>query len=411
MGETNVLDYVLADKSDAQKYAGALLACLKSIKSSTEVTHYILARILDVLSSTDVYPNPATLFFDSSISTSTFSSNFLPFTHCLSNKDNWTAKAGGVCVSVILCSALRNEFEGNRETLNKVVDWCCEKMQQDSAGLVAAVPALTVLVKDSKSRLAFGKAGGVGYLTRHLRKGGMMSSGPTAPDKLAAQTLYELGFCLWTMTYSTELSQDFQSNQVVPMLVQLVASAQREKVVRVACASLVNLAKNDDGMGFVQDMIQGGLLKTVKHMKERQWADPDIVEDVAFLSKVLLDNYKDISTWDKYEAEVNSGSLEWGVTHTEQFWRENCKLMETNDFKTLKSLVVLLGSQDDETVCIAAYDIGEWARFYPNGRSLVKKLGGKDVVMKLIDSNNPDIARNALQCVSKIMVVNWEHVH
>jgi len=61
-------------------------------------------------------------------------------------------------------------------------------------------------------------------------------------------------------------------------------------------------------------------------------------------------------------------------------------------------------------VSIACYDLGEWARFYPNGRSLVKKLGGKDIVMGLIDSENPEVARNALQCVSKIMVTNWEFV-
>lgn len=73
-------------------------------------------------------------------------------------------------------------------------------------------------------------------------------------------------------------------------------------------------------------------------------------------------------------------------------------------------LVSLLSSPDDETVSIACYDLGEWARFYPNGRSLVKKLGGKDIVMGLIDSENPEVARNALQCVSKIMVTNWEFV-
>ena len=76
----------------------------------------------------------------------------------------------------------------------------------------------------------------------------------------------------------------------------------------------------------------------------------------------------------------------------------------------MKHLVALLSSPSDETVSIAAYDIGEWARFYPNGRALVKKLGGKDLVMGLIESENEEVARNALQCVSKIMVQNWEFV-
>jgi len=62
------------------------------------------------------------------------------------------------------------------------------------------------------------------------------------------------------------------------------------------------------------------------------------------------------------------------------------------------------------------YDIGEFARFYPNGKAIVKRIGQKnnysikDHVMELIENENPDIARFALQCVSKIMVNKWEFV-
>jgi len=271
-----------------------------------------------------------------------------------------------------------------------------------------------VLVKSELGREEFGRNGGVGYVARHLR-------GKGEGEKIGAQTTYELGFCLWTMTYSPLLRSDFQSSDCIPILCSLVTSAQREKVVRVAVASLVNLTKGNMGIEgegevglekqFIESMIGCGLLKTVKNMMERQWADPDIVADVTLLNKVLVENYKDFSTWDKYQAEVKSGRMEWGVTHTEKFWRENARNMEGDDFQTLKLLVSLLSSPDDETVSIAAYDMGEWARFYPNGRSLVKKLGGKDVVMGLIDSENPEVARNALQCVSKVMVTNWEFVH
>ena len=59
-------------------------------------------------------------------------------------------------------------------------------------------------------------------------------------------------------------------------------------------------------------------------------------------------------------------------------------------------------------VCIALYDLGEFTRFYPNGRGVVKSLGGKDLAMDMIGSLNVEIQRQALQCVSKIMVTNWE---
>ena len=69
-----------------------------------------------------------------------------------------------------------------------------------------------------------------------------------------------------------------------------MASAPREKVVRVALSSLRNLAtcsadelptvgsKSVDGSTFLGEMIGCGLIKSIDLMKERQWTDPDIVE-------------------------------------------------------------------------------------------------------------------------------------
>jgi V-type H+-transporting ATPase subunit H len=59
-------------------------------------------------------------------------------------------------------------------------------------------------------------------------------------------------------------------------------------------------------------------------------------------------------------------------------------------------------------VCVALYDIGEFTRFYPNGRVIASRLGAKDEVMKMMDSENAEIQRHTLQCISKIMVTNWE---
>jgi V-type H+-transporting ATPase subunit H len=57
---------------------------------------------------------------------------------------------------------------------------------------------------------------------------------------------------------------------------------------------------------------------------------------------------------------------------------------------------------------VALYDIGEFTRFYPNGRVVVSRLGAKDVIMQMMESDHPEIQRHTLQCISKIMVTNWE---
>ena len=116
------------------------------------------------------------------------------------------------------------------------------------------------------------------------------------------QQLYELCFCLWAMTYdcsnSATIRAAFTRDGAVKSFCDLIASAPREKVVRVALSALRNLAEctADDteeqsatsGLGennkvvngsvFLNEMIGSGLVKSVDFMLERQWSDPDILD-------------------------------------------------------------------------------------------------------------------------------------
>jgi V-type H+-transporting ATPase subunit H len=138
----------------------------------------------------------------------------------------------------------------------------------------------------------------------------------------------------------------------------------------------------------------------------------DYFSDLASLSKMLHNNFKEMSRWDIYENEVLSGNLEWGVLHTEKFFLQNCRQLEGKDgsFMLLKRLIVLVTSDDDDVASVACYDIGEFVRHYPNGRLIAKQLGAKDAVMNLIGHENADLQRHALHSVSKMMVQNWEAV-
>ena len=153
-------------------------------------------------------------------------------------------------------------------------------------------------------------------------------------------------------------------------------------------------------------------MKAIDHLRDRQFTDPDLVDDVNVLHKLMHENYKEMSRWEVYKNEVESGHLQWGSTHTEAFFKENARMMEGSDgdFHLLKVLIAYLSSRDEEIAAIACYDIGEFVRHYPNGRAIVKRLGAKELVMPLIEHENPELQRHALQCVSKIMVNNWEYV-
>ncbi len=82
--------------------------------------------------------------------------------------------------------------------------------------------------------------------------------------------------------------------------------------------------------------------------------------------------------------------------------------ISTNLFKTV--IMQLVDSEDEAVVAIACYDLGEFARWYSNGKAIIKHLGGKDAVMKLCESSNKEISHHALLCISKILVQHWEFI-
>jgi V-type H+-transporting ATPase subunit H len=319
------------------------------------------------------------------------------------------------------------------EPMEALNSWIVNQLKNASGSMVGlSSPALMVMMDAYESRMMFCQAGGIKYIARQLRvENGRNSDKKSKVGSGSVQQLYELSFCLWILTYELNRSHTIRADfakdgQPVLALVELVSLAPREKVVRVALSSLRNLATctseedpepaltaTHDGNNFLSEMIACGLMKSVELLKGRQFTDPDMVEDVTTLHKLLTENYHEMTRWEVYKNEVESGHLKWGSTHTEAFFKENARMIEGSDgdFRLLKVLIAILsGSDDEEVTAIACYDIGEFVRHYPNGRAIAKRLGAKDLVMPLIEHENPELQRHALQCVSKIMVNNWEYV-
>lgn len=99
-----------------------------------------------------------------------------------------------------------------------------------------------------------------------------------------------------------------------------------------------------------------------------------------------------------------------GVTHTENFWKENAKKLEENNYDSLKKLVLLLQSSNPGTVVLALNDVGEFARFHPFGKSIAARIGAKTTAMELMQSENAEIALAALLCVQKLIIQNWQNL-
>lgn len=272
------------------------------------------------------------------------------------------------------------------EPLQALVSWIASQLQSSAgSSLSLVIPALMALMSCPEPRTIFANSGGIGYLSRHLKR---RQIGAIKRSKIAGasvQQLYELCFCMWTLTYdcnsSAAVRTHFARGNVVAALVDLVTAAPREKVVRVALSALRNLATCTtnaspgplgkrvlNGSYFLTEMIGCGLNRSLDRMKERKWTDPDVTEgtnavvklceysergevtshclvshswliaDLDVLYNLLHETYKLMSRWDVYQAEVESGHLEWGVVHSEKFFKEHAKRLEgkNGDFTVLR---------------------------------------------------------------------------
>ncbi|CAM9327116.1 unnamed protein product [Discosporangium mesarthrocarpum] len=387
------MEVVLQDKSAGRKYVGILVKIMKNVTSDTKAQHYAVSRVDEVVSE-----DPAKhghLFCDE------VEGNLdqTAFMRVIQSGD-----AAAQQVASVLLALLVVTLKANAEVL---LQWICDQLsggRAQSLGVRGAVQSLCVLLRTEEARLSFAHRGGVGYLNTLLRMQARTAS------MCNSQLLYELCFCLWSMSLCDEARQDFMLCGAVPTLSQ---QARRQpikaKIIRVALSALRQLTEGQVD-GFNAEMISCGLPKTLDQVKTRTWADPDIAEDAEYLSKCLQRNYRELSTIERYSQEVMSGQLRWGVVHTEKFWRENNRAVETDEFFILKQLIDLLKSEDETVVSIACYDLGEFVRFYPSGKAIVRHLGAKEKVMDLIESKDVEVQRQALQCISKIMVNKWEFV-
>lgn len=214
--------------------------------------------------------------------------------------DPFAQRGASLCLAYILLVGCPSQcgsdqyYSSVQEPLQALLSWILSQLQSSSGSSVSLVtPTLTALANCTEARHMFAENGGIGYISRHLKRN--KQTNPRKKDTGASvQQLYELCFALWTMTYecnsSFSVRSSFARDGAVKSLCDLIKSAPREKVIRVALSSLRNLAecKSDgtdpagkkpiDGALFLNEMISCGLMKQIDLMKERKWSDEDIQE-------------------------------------------------------------------------------------------------------------------------------------
>lgn len=115
------------------------------------------------------------------------------------------------------------------------------------------------------------------------------------------------------------------------------------------------------------------------------------------------------SSFEKYRNEIDSGNLKWGFLHSSDFWEDNFKEFEYQNFEYIRILTQIIKAPiikdgDIDKKCIACFDLGEFAKYYPGGASVITHFGAKETLLNLIQHENLELKNRSLVALQKIMM-------
>lgn len=324
-----------------------------------------------------------------------------PFLNLLNRQDGFITNMTSRIIAKIACWS---QTPMERSDLHFYLTWLKDQLKaQNNEYIQSVARCLQMMLRIDDYRFAFVSVDGISTLLSVLS------------GRVNFQVQYQLIFCLWVLTFNPLLAEKMNKFNVIPILADILSDSVKEKVTRIILAVFRNLIEKPDDQQVAKEhciaMVQCKVLKQLAILEQRKFDDEDVAGDIEFLTEKLQSSVQDLSSFDEYATEVKSGRLEWSPVHKSKFWRENAQRLNEKNYELLRILIHLLETSKDPLVLsVASFDIGEYVRHYPRGKTIIEQLGGKQLVMQLLAHEDPNVRYEALLAVQKLMVHNWEYL-
>jgi V-type H+-transporting ATPase subunit H len=224
-----------------------------------------------------------------------------------------------------------------------------------------------------------------------------------------ASVVYKYAFSIWLLSFDASLAEDLKALKAVDKLKDIIAVNRVEKVVRISLTALNNLLPSKE---LREEIVESNILDSVQNLEYEKWRDAELYDEIREMSSSIANAVAEVSNFDRYERELQTGKLSWGYCHTSKFFGENITKFDKNNFKVVKDLCGLLyESSDPETLAVACHDVGQFVALHPLGKKKVADLGIKERIMELMSTSgeeNRQMTREALLCCQKIMLNKWQ---
>ena len=245
-------------------------------------------------------------------------------------------------------------------------------------------------------------------------------------DRDEREFVYRTLFVVWMLSFVKKLNcrrvvlNSVISTRLIKVLVALLDDVrkQRLKVARITLAILRNLVdgKNCESLQkrVKQDMVSVGMMNVLDRVFNtvgQLWcADIETAADAEFLKNTLEEAEKDMTTFDRYIAQVSSGSLQWSSMHRDpMFFKEHVEKLVSSHRRIIQRLAEVVAPDTkvaDEIRIIACNDLKQIVDTLPSVRAVsenVPKLKAH-LFQLMIEAKNPEVRQNALLCAQKLLV-------
>lgn len=291
---------------EAKKLIALLLHLMDHNQTDQQLMRYVFTRIEEVLglgddyADVDAYGAKHAHYF-------TLDGKkliFWPFLFAIKTTDKYIQKSASCGFACLLSN---ENVEGGELEL---VEWILDKLREVRSGeWEVALDTLYIISRSISARKALMNKGAVEFIATILKKLGTTGN---------AQHIYELVFVLWSLSLGITDYSDFLKSGVINTLVDLIAAAPSRKVTRMSLATLKNLAEKEQ-CEVLDEILSAGLLKNIENIVNsnslKYAGDIEFEFDVKLLHEILLRNFRELSRFDRWSAEINLGSLRLDNNH------------------------------------------------------------------------------------------------
>lgn len=171
---------------------------------------------------------------------------------------------------------------------------------------------------------------------------------------------------------------------------------------------LDSLSSSKKALEIMSDL---NAVEIITKLQQRHWVDQDIKDMLEKQWDVLDENYQEFTSFGKWANEVRHHSLRWGPVHSERFWQDNFIHFDDKDnLELIRELVrIVQTSENERSIAVALFDLGEFAKFFKFGRSILDEYQLKPAIYRMMsNTESADIKKEAITTLQKLIVTSWE---